>query len=151
MQNKMKQKKEEAHNPSLWLLWKKIRSLIPHQTLNRCSDPVLFTLLACGTASGLLNIRWKQTTQHPAGTQRLRMTVTSGGVDSWCYNYITNESLAEGQRVLTSHLATDPLENDWEWLAHAEHNLSKYLYDFQCLPTQGKAIHNDHKIINEGV
>lgn len=42
------------------------------------------------------------------------MTVTSGGVDSWCYNYITNGSLVEGQHVLTPHLATDPSQIAWD-------------------------------------
>lgn len=38
------------------------------------------------------------------------MGETSGRVDSWCYNYILNGSLEEGQVVLTPHLVADPLK-----------------------------------------
>lgn len=38
------------------------------------------------------------------------MGKTSGWVDSWCYNYILNRSLEEGQVVLTLHLVADLLK-----------------------------------------
>lgn len=77
----------------------------------RCNGPAISFTINLKSAEQLHQIENTQQSRRQQLTkQSFSMGETSGRVDSWCYNYILNGSLEEGQVVLTPHLVADPLK-----------------------------------------
>lgn len=76
----------------------------------RCNGPAVSFTINLKSAEQFASA-WEFTAVQTSTANKTKLQIkTSGRVDSWCYNYILNGSLEEGQPITTPHLAAKPLK-----------------------------------------